>query len=158
MVEVLLQKINHQSSTRTVFLFERRNFMINEKILKENDKLDTQIHTLQSQLKTLPEGKLICASNGKWQKWYRSTNHGTTYLPKKERQLAERLAYKKYLLLQLENLLQEKEAITLYLNHHDSNLQQKEDELFYSPKFHDLIKPHFGIFGKFCQIEIRSTY
>ena len=132
--------------------------MINEKILKENDKLDTQIHTLQSQLKTLPEGKLICASNGKWQKWYRSTNHGTTYLPKKERQLAERLAYKKYLLLQLENLLQEKEAITLYLNHHDSNLQQKEDELFYSPKFHDLIKPHFGIFGKFCQIEIRSTY
>lgn len=114
--------------------------MFYEKMLKENEKLDNQIHTLQSQLKTLPDGKLVCASNGKWKKWYHSTKQGTMYLPKKNRKLAEDLAYKKYVQLQLENLNCEKEAINSYLNHHDSNARQKEEELFYSPDFHSLLQ------------------
>ncbi|MEE0884157.1 MAG: hypothetical protein U0L59_02885, partial [Faecalimonas sp.] len=114
--------------------------MIYEKMITEHKKIDTQINALQSQLKTLPDGKLVCASNGKWKKWYHSTEQGTTYLPKKDRKLAEDLAYKKYVQLQLENLNCEKEAINSYLNHHDPNACQKEEELFYSPDFHSLLQ------------------
>ena len=38
--------------------------MIYEKILKESQRLEEQIHIIQKQINTLPEGKLICASNG----------------------------------------------------------------------------------------------
>lgn len=132
--------------------------MIYEKMLKENEKLDSQIHTLQSQLETLPDGKLICASNGKWKKWYHSTKQGTSYLPKKERQLAEQLAYKKYLLLQLENSIREKEAINLYLKHHDSNASQKENTLFYSSEFHALLEPHFTPLSEELQNWMNAPY
>ena len=40
----------------------------------------------------LPQGKLICAANGKHIKWYCSDGHKSVYLPKKERTLAEQLA------------------------------------------------------------------
>ena len=109
-------------------------------MVKEHKKIGNRINALQSQLKTLPDGKLVCASNGKWKKWYHSTKQGTTYLPKKNRKLAEDLAYKKYVLLQLENLNCEKEAINLYLDHHDQNARQREEELFYSPDFHSLLQ------------------
>lgn len=117
--------------------------MIYEKIEKESQKLKKQIQKISTQIKRLPKGKLICASNGKWHKWYRSDGHKSTYLPKKERRLAEQLAYKKYLSFQLENLIREKEAIDLYLKHHDSNVEEKELSLFQSPEFEELLKPNF---------------
>lgn len=52
--------------------------MIYEKIVKESQKLDKQICAIQSELNTLPEGKLICASNGKGYKWYQSDGHKST--------------------------------------------------------------------------------
>ena len=117
--------------------------MIYEKILKESQRLEEQIHIIQKQINTLPEGKLICASNGKWHKWYHSTKQGTTYLPKKDKQLAERLAYKKYLSLQLNNLLQEKEAIDAYLNHYNPNAKQTELSFIESHKYKDLLSHIF---------------
>ena len=95
--------------------------MIYEKILKEKMRLEKQVNDLQSQIEELPVGKLICASNRKWQKWYVSDGHTSTYLPKKERVTAEKLALKKYLLQQLENATHELQAIQLYLQNHDTS-------------------------------------
>ena len=67
---------------------------------------------------------MICASNGKGFKWYQSDGHNPKYIPKGERALAEQLAYKKYLSLQLENARQEKKAIDAYLVQHNTKLKQ----------------------------------
>ena len=91
--------------------------MIYDKISKEKQRVETQIETLQTKLKDFPEGKLICSNTGKYSKWYRSYGSTSTYIPKKERWLAEKLAHKKLLSLQLNTLLEEKKALDFYLRH-----------------------------------------
>lgn len=117
--------------------------MIYEKVLKEKLRLEKRVQYLQSQIEELPSGKLICASNRKWQKWYVSDGHTSTYLPKKERQTAELLALKKYLIQQLENTIQELKAINLYLQNHDKLAEEKELSLVTSPELKDLLQPYF---------------
>ena len=75
--------------------------------------MEKQIKQVKKQLKAMPEGKLICCKN----KWYRSDGHKKTYIKKKDRQLAEQLAAKKYLFALLEDLEKEKSAIDMYLRH-----------------------------------------
>lgn len=132
--------------------------MIYEKMKKESQRLDEQIQQIQSQLNTLPKGKLICASNGNRYKWYRSDGHKSTYLSKKERHLAEKLAYKKYLSLQLKNLIHEKNAIDFYLKHHDRNAYETEQALINSPHFKDLLAPHFTPLSKELQDWANTPY
>lgn len=115
--------------------------LIYERMKKEYQKLETKINDLQEKLKNFPEGKLICAANGKGVKWYRSDGHKSIYLSKKEKKLAEQLAYKKYLSLQLKILLQEKRAINYYLKHHDANAYLKEQEFLTSAGFSELLTP-----------------
>lgn len=132
--------------------------MIYEKILKESQRLDEQIKTTQAQLNKLPKGKLICASNGKGYKWYRSDGHKSDYLSKKERKLAEKLAHKKYLSLQLKNLIREKNAIDFYLRHHDINAYDAELSLINSPEFKDLLAPHFTPLSQELQNWMQTPY
>lgn len=117
--------------------------MLYEKILYERQKIEEQIKNMQNQLQEMPEGKLISASNGSGYKWYVSDGHCTTYLPKKERQLAEKLAYKKYLSLRLKDLLQEKTALDFYLRHHNLENYQIEQSFLNSPKYKELLAPNF---------------
>ena len=62
----------------------------------ESKRLEEQIKSLQSQIESFPEGKIICTPNGNTYKWYRSDGHKSVYIPKSERKLAEQLAVKKY--------------------------------------------------------------
>ena len=63
--------------------------MIYDKIVKEKQRIEKQIETLERQLENLPEGKLVCTKNGKYSKWYHTTNSSYTYIPKKEPKPAE---------------------------------------------------------------------
>ena len=97
-----------------------------EKMCLESQALDEQINSLLSKIKSLPEGKLVCARNtGSYFKWYRSDGHKSVYLPKSERKLAEKLAIKKYLSLLIEDLQNEKCAIDFYLRHYVPNKAEK---------------------------------
>ena len=117
--------------------------MMYQKMLEESFRVQAQIKMIQEQLKTFPEGKLICAINGTGDKWYRSDGHKSTYLPKQERELAKKLAHKKYLSLQLKHLLQEKSAIDFYLRHHNVEAYQEEQTFLNSPKYKQLLEPVF---------------
>ena len=117
--------------------------MLYDKIIKERQMLENKMQELQSEIRTLPEGKLICSSNNKRFKWYRSDGKELIYLPKKQKALAEQLAYKKYLSLQLENITHEKNAIDFYLRHHDVDAPQKEQAFVNSPKYKELLSPFF---------------
>lgn len=105
-------------------------------------KLELQISSLQSQLSHLPEGKIICAKNGSGFKWYNSDGKKKVYIPKKERFLAEQLAYKKYLSLKLEECLQEKVTIESYLKHHNSSKSSSQD-LLTTPGYQELLSSVF---------------
>lgn len=67
-------------------------------MLAEHARLEKEISTLQSKLKSFPDGKLFCVHNGNHFKWFYSDGHTKTYIPKKQREYAEQLAIKKYLM------------------------------------------------------------
>lgn len=132
--------------------------MIYDKILGESQRLEKQIKTLQLQIDSMPEGNLICAANGKGYKWYWSDGHHSRYLPKGERQLAEKLTYKKYLLLQLQNLFREKKAIDAYLERHDIQAYQTEQSFIHSPRYKELLKSSFNPLSKELQEWANAPY
>ena len=117
--------------------------MLYEHALKERKKIEQKIKSLKKKLEKLPDGKLFVSLSGKYTKWFLSDGKNQTYLPKQERRLAEKLALKKYLLLQLKNLEQEQIAINFYLRHHKEDSIHKEDSLINSKEYKELLIPFF---------------
>ena len=66
--------------------------MIYERIKYEYEILENHIRRIQSELKNLPPGKLICCHQQNTAKWYLGDSHQRTYIPKSNRTLAEQLA------------------------------------------------------------------
>lgn len=110
-------------------------------MLSKSLEIEKQISDLKKQIRKLPAGKLICARNGKYYKWYRSTGKKKTYIPKKNRRLAQQLAWKTYLNQLLEEKLKEKHAIQLYLNHHTNS--PKSEKLLHIPEYKALLEDYF---------------
>lgn len=61
------------------------------------ERIENQISEIDSVLSELPEGRLICARNGKYYKWFVNCKRKQAYIPKECKELAEQLAYKRYL-------------------------------------------------------------
>lgn len=122
--------------------------MLYEHALKEGKKIEQKIRSLKKQLTKLPEGKLFISRSGKYTKWFRSDGKNQTYIPKQQRQLAEKLALKKYLLLQVKHLEQEQIAINFYLRHHKEDAIQTEDFLINSIEYAELLSPYFKPISK----------
>ena len=116
--------------------------MFYDRMLAEHSRLDSEIKELQTKLKQFPNGKLFCAKNRQYFKWYITDGKTQTYLPKKKRPLAEKLAAKKYLTLLIEDLVHEKMAIDFYLRHH-SEILKSDQMLLDCPEYKDLLTPYF---------------
>ena len=139
-------------------MVKKEVIVIYERMLNEYQRLEHQINLLKNQLDSLPEGKLICSQNQGYSKWYQSDGHEKTYIPKKNRDLAEQLAVKKYLSLQIKELLHEKNAIQLYLNHHSRNQGQAQQLLASDSAYHDLLAGHFTQFSQELAEWMSSPY
>ena len=111
-------------------------------MLSTVQKLDAKINKIKQQLKHYPPGKIFCTRNGKYYKWYHSDGHNQTYIPKKKRSYAEKLAVKKYLSALLTDLMREKKASNLYLKYYP---QKSESEKLLSEmsEYHELLSPYF---------------
>ena len=114
-----------------------------ERILKERQRLQKKIETLKSELEQYPEGKLICCCHRNASKWYRSDGHTRTYIPKRNRNLAEQLAAKRYLSHVLEDCIHEQTALDLYLKHHSPVSHTMSKLLLESPGYQELLSPYF---------------
>lgn len=102
----------------------------------------------------MPEGKLICCGK----KYYQSDGHKKTYIKKKDKVLAEKLAAKKYLSALLEDLEREKSATDMYLRHcpMDNN---KVNELFKgSNEVLNLLSSFFSPLSKELDDWMKSPY
>lgn len=117
--------------------------MVYERMLAESQRLEKEIQSIEEQLKVLPKGNLFCARNGNHFKWYRSNEHNQTYIPKKERTLAEQLATKKYLLLLLKEIKNEKLAIDNYLRCHLPSPTPSEQLLTKNSEYQQLLLSNF---------------
>lgn len=115
--------------------------IIYSKMLFRHSELERQIQEIQKQIRKLPEGKLICARNGKYYKWYRRIGKKTKYLPKKEYEVAKQLAWKKYLEHLLEDKNKEKYAIQFYLNHYPNS--PKSEEVLKSAEIRNMLSDYF---------------
>lgn len=104
--------------------------------------LTQKINSIKNQLSHLPDGTFVCSQNGSRYKWYQSDGHTKTYIPKKNRKLAEELAFKRYLLLSLDELEKEKSAIECYLKHFSPSYKA-EQLLSDSPEYQNLLSPYF---------------
>ena len=77
-----------------------------------------------------------------------TTRNACTYIPKKKRLLAEKLALKKLLLLQAKEIEQEKTAIDFYLRHHHSNTNRAFHHLTEKPEYAELLSSQFIPFNQ----------
>ena len=78
-------------------------------------------------------------------KWFRSDGHKKEYIKKQDRKLAEALAKKKYLTLQLEETLHEKRAIQIYLDHHIEEIPKSIQLISQSPEYTKLLESYIKI-------------
>ena len=86
----------------------------------------------------LPDGDIYCTHNGKYIKWIHRQGQHKSCIPKKNFELAQQLATRKYLSLKLQELTQEKQAIITYLQ--TSPEHYKSQELLMKPEYVPLIK------------------
>ena len=117
--------------------------MLYEQILKEQNRLENELQSVQTQLQMLPDGNLICSRNQNRYKWYISNGHTKIYLPKNKQQLAEQLAAKKYLTARRNDLLLEKKAIDSYLRHYNADTRQAVKLLTEESEYQRLLFPYF---------------
>lgn len=122
--------------------------MLYERMLAEHQRLKAEISMMEKHLEMLPEGKLVCARNGKHYKWYCSDGHNQTYIPKKERGFAELLAKKKYLELKLKELQSERRAIESYLQYHLTEPLPSESLLISNTEYRNLLSSSFKPLSK----------
>jgi len=116
--------------------------MFYEYAKREYDSISTRITAIEKELHTLPPGKLVCCHQTIYTKWFHSDGHQKKYIPKSNFSLAEQLARKKYLTLLLEDLQKEKNALSLYLQHHPKT--EKSTFLLTSDnEFQKLLSPYF---------------
>lgn len=112
-------------------------------VKKEYLTLQQKLHKYYTILSTLPKETLICARNGKHFKWYISDSHNITYLPKKQRKLAEQLAYKKYITCLIDDLTKEQKALEAYITCYSKHPPKATEQLIKSPSFQELLNSAF---------------
>ena len=132
--------------------------VIHNVIAKEYQKMQTTISDLENQIKQLPKGKLFCTTNGKYHKWYCTTEHGTEYIPKKNRKLAEQLALKKLLSLQLEDAKQSVKALNFSIRHYNESYKNSAMNLFQQPEYRELLAPHFTPLDEELAVWTKAPY
>ncbi len=84
-------------------------------IKRRMKNIEQEIERIEAYIGKLPEGELFCAKNGKHYKWVIKKDNVNEYLPKKNMELAQRLAVKKYFSMRRQDLLAELEACRSYL-------------------------------------------
>lgn len=118
--------------------------MYYEQLYSEKQRIAKEIIRLKNQIQDLPEGKLLYGRNGKYVNWYQSINGKCTYLSKKKSLIAESLALKNYLTIQLEDLTIAHDTIEQYLSYHLEHTQREQDLLMNSSCFSSLLNPYFN--------------
>lgn len=127
---------------------------MHKQLSKRYEIVTKQLKEIDAQLNALPPGFLFISRSKQYFNWYHSDKHIQTYIPKKKREFAQKLAYKKFLSIRRSNLLQEKKAIEAYFKYYPTE-NAGIDTLFGDQSgYKELLIPYFTRFGRlvFCHI------
>lgn len=91
----------------------------------------------------LPDGKIICVHNGNRVKWFHSDGYTQTYIPKKHREYAQQLAYKRFLLEKQTECKKELYALELYQRHAVGENKKSDRFLSEDPAYQELLCPFY---------------
>lgn len=105
-------------------------------------KLDQQITSLQSKIDQLPDGELRISKNHNGFRWYRSHDRQTIPIYKKNRSLAESLAYKQHLMQMQSQMIHERNSLQLYLKQFPPKTSSITEKLIASEEYKSLLSSH----------------
>ena len=91
----------------------------------------------------LPDGKIICVHNGNRVKRFPSAGHTQTYIPKKHREYAQQLAYKRFLLEKQTECKKELYALELYQRPAVGENKKSDRFLSEDPAYQELLCPFY---------------
>lgn len=109
---------------------------------KKIERINKELATISSMEKKFPKGELLCRKNGNYFKWYWKNQKNTTYLPKKKKEFAEKLALKKYYIFRKQELESELVACKLYMKKM-LVFEGKADRLLEHTEFKKLLEKYF---------------
>ena len=105
--------------------------------------LKVQLEKIEKELATMPDGKLIISKNYNNEKWYCSNGKTKVYIKKKNIDLAQKLAYKKYLILLYDDLSKKEKFLSKYLQLFLPKSSAVENLILSNPSLLRLISPFF---------------
>lgn len=106
------------------------------------DDIKREMSEVEATQRRLPEGKLLCCKNGTRYKWILRQDGISSYLPKRNRELAEKLALKKYCICRLEELKRDLSAQEYYLKKMES-VEGKSEALLHHQEWGRLLEGYF---------------
>ncbi|MDD3403758.1 MAG: hypothetical protein PHQ72_10445 [Hespellia sp.] len=122
--------------------------MNNQTLRNQKLTITRQINVLKQKLKTLPKDELLCCKCGNYTNWYKSNGAAPIYIKKKNRQLAEKLALKKYCSLQLEELTRQLHFLNQYLENCEKIPDASQRLLEEASPYKELLLPYFQTMSK----------
>lgn len=149
-------KADKEYNKKNIFIEEV--FTIYKRMTEAREQIVKKMEHIERQQKKLPQGKLICSHTGKYCKWECSDGKKKTYIPKKDRKFAEKLAAKKYLSALWNDLAHERYAMNLYLRSHSNYKSEVEKLLTESPEVEKLLSPYFAPLSKELDEWMKSPY
>lgn len=119
-----------------------------KRMLSEKERLEKEIHTIEQELSSAPEGCLVCHKNGKRFKYYHKipnrndpANPVLHYLRKKDLQTIRVLAEKSILWNKKRDLCHELNAVCSYLDKHNPDFGNEVQRLLNSPGIQQILLP-----------------
>lgn len=120
-------------------------------------KINSRIDFISSELSKLPEGNLYVVNDSSHKKWYLKSEGQKKYLPKRNSELASKLAYRKYLLMELDELLYKKKLAMDYVSKFDTN-SKSQDLLSLSSPYSELISRYVHTNENYLENWVNSDY
>ncbi len=117
--------------------------MLYNRMMTEQQSVEKEIKETEALLTKFPNGKLVCARNGKYIKWYVSDGKKSIYLPKKKRALAIKLAAKKYYTNHLDDLKCKQRSIKHFLRHCNPDNSRVTKLLTKQTEYQTLLSSYF---------------
>ncbi len=107
-------------------------------IKKRIEVIQDDLKRIEAFENKMPAGELFCARNGNHYKWFHKKADKYEYIPKKNKELAKKLAVKKYYGMKQKDLLSELVACEAYIS--KANVEDKAEKLLNHCEYAKLVE------------------
>ena len=129
-------------------------------LYEKQSRLARKIKQIQEEISLLPSGELQICKNGKYTKWRISYGSKVESIPKRNYEMAQEMAKKKYLSYKLEELKQELTALNTYISNLEK-IQSQSNFLSTNPQYIELLPDtytkRFGKYEEWANVSYKAN-